>query len=97
MAFISPAPLLSRPATVVARTRPTMSAEPSPAVSATPLNADSAHPMKEPYKLAAGKIAPVCRCWQSKKFPLCDGSHNAFNKATGSNVGPLVVSAPKPE
>lgn len=32
-----------------------------------------------------------CRCWRSKKFPLCDGSHNEHNKATGDNVGPLVL------
>eukprot|EP00245_Coleochaete_scutata_P006537 TRINITY_DN21005_c0_g1_i1.p1 TRINITY_DN21005_c0_g1~~TRINITY_DN21005_c0_g1_i1.p1 ORF type:complete len:108 (-),score=21.31 TRINITY_DN21005_c0_g1_i1:446-769(-) len=35
--------------------------------------------------------AVYCRCWRSKKFPLCDGSHVAFNKATGDNVGPLLV------
>lgn len=58
-----------------------------------PLNADGKHPMKEPYPVKAGKKAPVCRCWQSGKHPLCDGSHNAFNKATGSNVGPLVIAA----
>ncbi|XP_063692487.1 CDGSH iron-sulfur domain-containing protein 1-like [Bolinopsis microptera] len=32
-----------------------------------------------------------CRCWQSKKFPLCDGAHNAHNARTGDNLGPLVV------
>ncbi|UYV74825.1 CISD1 [Cordylochernes scorpioides] len=32
-----------------------------------------------------------CRCWRSKKFPLCDGSHNAHNEATGDNVGPLII------
>jgi len=38
----------------------------------------------------AGK-AVYCRCWRSKKFPLCDGSHNQHNAATGDNVGPLIV------
>lgn len=33
----------------------------------------------------------VCRCWKSKKFPLCDGSHVKHNKETGDNVGPLVL------
>jgi len=32
-----------------------------------------------------------CRCWKSKKFPLCDGSHGAHNKETGDNVGPLII------
>lgn len=26
------------------------------------------------------------------QFPLCDGSHNAWNKQTGDNVGPLVIT-----
>ncbi|CAD5111071.1 DgyrCDS419 [Dimorphilus gyrociliatus] len=37
------------------------------------------------------KKVSYCRCWRSKKFPLCDGSHNAHNKETGDNVGPLVL------
>merc|ERR1712126_265267 len=32
-----------------------------------------------------------CRCWKSKKFPYCDGAHNAHNKLTGDNVGPLII------
>ncbi|PXF46479.1 CDGSH iron-sulfur domain-containing protein 1 [Gracilariopsis chorda] len=57
------------------------------------INGDESKPMKEIYPVVAGSKAPVCRCWQSKKFPLCDGSHNAYNKETGSHVGPLVISA----
>lgn len=32
-----------------------------------------------------------CRCWRSKKFPYCDGSHNKYNKEANDNVGPLIV------
>jgi len=35
--------------------------------------------------------AVFCRCWRSKKFPYCDGSHIQHNKETGDNVGPLIV------
>lgn len=35
--------------------------------------------------------AVFCRCWRSKNWPYCDGSHGAHNKETGDNVGPLVV------
>ncbi|CAL1530609.1 unnamed protein product [Lymnaea stagnalis] len=38
-----------------------------------------------------GDGAAFCRCWRSKKFPYCDGSHNAYNKETGDNVGPLCL------
>lgn len=33
-----------------------------------------------------------CRCWKSKKFPYCDGAHNAHNSETNDNVGPLVIN-----
>ncbi|KAL8141479.1 hypothetical protein V2J09_014511 [Rumex salicifolius] len=32
-----------------------------------------------------------CRCWRSGTFPLCDGGHMKHNKATGDNVGPLLL------
>ncbi|UJR11448.1 hypothetical protein I4U23_015627 [Adineta vaga] len=41
---------------------------------------------------ASNKTITYCRCWKSKKFPFCDGSHNAWNKETGDNVGPLVIT-----
>jgi len=39
-----------------------------------------------------GDSSAFCRCWRSKKFPFCDGSHNKHNKDTGDNVGPLCLS-----
>ena len=38
-------------------------------------------------------VVAYCRCWRSKKFPYCDGSHMKFNKESGDNTGPLVVKA----
>ncbi|KAI8794905.1 CDGSH iron-sulfur domain-containing protein 2 B [Biomphalaria glabrata] len=38
-----------------------------------------------------GDSIAFCRCWRSKKFPLCDGAHNAHNKKTGDNVGPMCL------
>lgn len=38
-----------------------------------------------------GDKAVYCRCWRSKKFPLCDGSHTQHNDETGDNVGPLII------
>ncbi|XP_059168406.1 CDGSH iron-sulfur domain-containing protein 1-like [Physella acuta] len=42
-----------------------------------------------------GDNACYCRCWRSKKFPMCDGSHNAYNQETGDNVGPLCFKKEK--
>ncbi|KAG1678258.1 hypothetical protein FOA52_013878 [Chlamydomonas sp. UWO 241] len=39
--------------------------------------------------------AVMCRCWKSATFPNCNGSHVAHNKATGDNVGPLIVEQAK--
>merc|ERR1711976_1148919 len=38
-----------------------------------------------------GDKGVFCRCWKSKKFPYCDGSHNKHNQETGDNTGPLIV------
>jgi len=40
--------------------------------------------------LEPGKTV-YCRCWRSKKFPYCDGSHIKHNDDTGDNVGPLII------
>ena len=44
-----------------------------------------------------GEKGVYCRCWESKTFPLCDGSHTAYNARTGDNVGPLIVKRGEPE
>ncbi|XP_007895216.1 CDGSH iron-sulfur domain-containing protein 1 [Callorhinchus milii] len=38
-----------------------------------------------------GDKAVYCRCWRSKRFPMCDGSHTKHNDETGDNVGPLII------
>jgi len=42
-----------------------------------------------------GDKAVFCRCWRSKKFPYCDGTHTKFNEESGENVGPLIVQKKK--
>lgn len=42
-----------------------------------------------------GNKSVFCRCWKSKKFPYCDGSHAAHNNSTGDNVGPLIIQDSK--
>ncbi|RWS24530.1 CDGSH iron sulfur domain-containing protein-like protein, partial [Leptotrombidium deliense] len=37
------------------------------------------------------KKTAYCRCWRSKKFPYCDGTHAKHNEETGDNVGPLIL------
>ncbi|KAM0069197.1 putative iron-binding zinc finger, CDGSH type, mitoNEET, CDGSH iron-sulfur domain-containing protein [Helianthus debilis subsp. tardiflorus] len=39
----------------------------------------------------AKPLTAYCRCWRSGTFPLCDGAHAKHNKATGDNVGPLLL------
>ncbi|XP_014103497.1 CDGSH iron-sulfur domain-containing protein 2 homolog [Bactrocera oleae] len=39
--------------------------------------------------------AAFCRCWKTKNWPYCDGSHGEHNKQTGDNVGPVVLQRKK--
>jgi len=54
--------------------------------------------LKEIEELIKGKSGTLamCRCWRSKAFPFCDGTHTAYNKESGDNVGPLVMKLEKP-
>lgn len=45
--------------------------------------------------LKPGEKFVACRCWQSAKFPACDGAHSAHNKRTGDNLGPVIITVPK--
>jgi len=37
--------------------------------------------------LRQGEVISLCRCWQSKNFPLCDGSH----KNADDEKGPVMI------
>jgi hypothetical protein len=54
------------------------------------------HQVVNTLELAPGEKKVFCRCWLSDTFPLCNGAHQKHNEATGDNVGPLIVSTPKP-
>jgi len=50
-------------------------------------------PMREPkysgpVEVKLDDTAYICVCGQSKKYPYCDGSHNDYNKANGTKLGP---------
>lgn len=49
-------------------------------------------PARLEQTLKPGERVALCRCWQSKKFPYCDGSHRAHNEACGDDIGPAVIS-----
>ena len=43
--------------------------------------------------IVPGQKLVLCRCWKSKKFPICDGLHGTHNRECGDNLGPVVVTA----
>ena len=48
-------------------------------------------PERDSVVLEKGDRKAFCRCWQSKKFPLCDGSHKAWNEQNNDKIGPMIV------
>lgn len=57
-------------------------------------------PARTEYTLKADERIAICRCWQSEKFPFCDGAHRCFNTDNADNLGPMIVCGPeyqKPE
>jgi len=51
------------------------------------------HPGRHQEAIPAGTTVAFCRCWQSGRFPYCDGTHKKLNAETGDKVGPVVVTA----
>ena len=49
------------------------------------------YPERSTVSCEAGKRVALCRCWQSKKFPYCDGAHRAYNEEHGTALGPVIV------
>ncbi len=44
-------------------------------------------------KAEPGEQFMLCRCYQSKEFPFCDGSHRQID----STVGPAVIEVVQPQ
>ena len=51
------------------------------------------HPERCEIQLKPGERVAICRCWQSKKFPFCDGAHRGHNQENNCCLGPAIVIA----
>lgn len=49
------------------------------------------HPQRSEITLKPGDKVALCRCWQSKKFPFCDGCHRDYNDTSQDKLGPIIV------
>lgn len=45
----------------------------------------------EDFQVCEGETVSLCTCQQSRSFPLCDGTHEIFNKETNSNLQPIRI------
>ncbi|MEC7030848.1 MAG: CDGSH iron-sulfur domain-containing protein [Pseudomonadota bacterium] len=43
---------------------------------------------RDTVSIKPGEKVALCRCWHSKTFPRCDGSHNALK----TSEGPIIVT-----
>ena len=50
-------------------------------------------PIRHNLEIKAGEKVAICRCWQSKRMPYCDGSHREYNEKNDENMGPIIISA----
>ena len=53
-------------------------------------------PDRDTLVLDKPKVA-LCRCWQSSRFPYCDGSHREYNEKHQDHLGPIIVQAVESE
>ena len=54
----------------------------------------SVHEKVVSFPLVKSEKIPICRCWQSARFPLCDNSHERLQRQ-GVNVGPALLEVKK--
>jgi len=52
------------------------------------------HPPRQTITLKPGEKVSLCRCWQSSRFPYCDGNHKQIC-TDKDQTGPIVVSVDK--
>ena len=51
------------------------------------MNEKQNHEPRHEINIKDGQTVALCRCWASKKFPYCDGSHRKLD----DNLGPVIV------
>jgi CDGSH-type Zn-finger protein len=54
---------------------------------------DNNLPERATMEIKPGEKVALCRCWQSKKFPYCDGAHRQLNEEQGCCLGPIIITA----